>query len=535
MNQENADQGESKQELRKVHIKDLEIEAIEELRGPCDYQVNRLDRKGKTSKYIEQPKKKTDQGEEDADPKWLWEGYEGPKDEDIFAATNKLKHPNPNTEATVAAENSQNQVDTGIAAAQNSQNLTNPGTAEAQNGYNQADTGTKIVGNSHNQASTKGKGQLGRYAWLILVANKRIGLRGKSRTCYKIHRNSEEDEWGTLERMYWSLVAMKEGFLKGYGIYDKTSASLWSRSHFGSECKNEILVNNLNQAFNNYCLPARSSVVISMFEWIRRKLMQRIQIKRQGIERYEGIICQNIQERQEENKIYNRYCIKIYEGDETYEVDSGNTTHVVDFLARTCTCGLWKLTGIPCPYSIATIQKDETHTTEEYVEKCYSKEMYLQICSGKIRPIPSQEDLDYVGADPINPPLVRKQPRRPKKLRRRAAGELRDPTRASRRGLIIYCKRCFRPNPNLRGCKFPIHPKSKFYKESPTKDSTGRSQPAGNAEVGNEDAIATSAAKNTRNIGATTAGVVENAGNMHTATTGVAASVGRNNHPARNA
>ncbi|KAL3498862.1 hypothetical protein ACH5RR_041594 [Cinchona calisaya] len=137
----------------------------------------------------------------------------------------------------------------------------------------------------------------------------------------------------------------------------KIPASLWSTSRFGSECQSDILVNNLNESFNKYYLPARSLAAMSMFEWIRRKLLQRIQ-------------------------------------------------------------------------------------------------------------------------------------------------------------------------------------------EPPTKDSTESSQSVGNAEVGNVDATTTSVVENARNagatgnaknIGATTAGVVENAENMGTATAGVAASVGRNNHQARNA
>ncbi|KAL3498863.1 hypothetical protein ACH5RR_041595 [Cinchona calisaya] len=62
-------------------------------------------------------KAKRDKGEEDADPEWLWEGYEGPEDKDIFATTDKQMQPSPNTKATTAAENSQNEVDPRTTAA----------------------------------------------------------------------------------------------------------------------------------------------------------------------------------------------------------------------------------------------------------------------------------------------------------------------------------------------------------------------------------------------------------------------------------
>ena len=79
-----------------------------------------------------------------------------------------------------------------------------------------------------------------------------------------------------------------------------------------------------------------------------------------------------------------------------------------------------------------------------------------------IKAIPSMNYWDEVEADPIHPPAVRRQPGRPKKMRRREADEPR--ATSTRRGLTVHCKRCFQPGHNSRSCRNAIHPKSKFYK-----------------------------------------------------------------------
>ncbi|KAK4400687.1 hypothetical protein Sango_1174800 [Sesamum angolense] len=63
----------------------------------------------------------------------------------------------------------------------------------------------------------------------------------------------------------------------------KISPEHWARSFFPVHSKCDILVNNLCESFNNYILEARDKPIISMFEWIRTKLMSRLQQKRDAI------------------------------------------------------------------------------------------------------------------------------------------------------------------------------------------------------------------------------------------------------------
>ncbi|KAH6761555.1 hypothetical protein C2S52_018988 [Perilla frutescens var. hirtella] len=76
--------------------------------------------------------------------------------------------------------------------------------------------------------------------------------------------------------------------------------------------------------------------------------------------------------------------------------------------------------------------------------------------------------------DPVQPPLLRKMPGRPKKKRRRAADE-NEPTKSKSArifGIVITCKRCLQPGHNSRTCKNkPVEqvPREKVRRGRPSK------------------------------------------------------------------
>ncbi|XP_028111134.1 uncharacterized protein LOC114309561 [Camellia sinensis] len=86
----------------------------------------------------------------------------------------------------------------------------------------------------------------------------------------------------------------------------ETDLALWARSHFSPRSKCDILVNNLSESFNSYILKARKLPIIFMFEWIKRKLMQRIQVKKAGMAKYSGEISPNIHDKLEKLKVESR-------------------------------------------------------------------------------------------------------------------------------------------------------------------------------------------------------------------------------------
>ncbi|PPD93950.1 hypothetical protein GOBAR_DD09051 [Gossypium barbadense] len=79
----------------------------------------------------------------------------------------------------------------------------------------------------------------------------------------------------------------------------------WSRAHFSTRCKSDLLLNNNSECFNKF-LTLKCYFVYSIWP--------------------------------------------IYVGNEKYEVDCGlGNKHVVDLLNSSCSCRKWDLSGIPCP------------------------------------------------------------------------------------------------------------------------------------------------------------------------------------------
>ncbi|GMP67552.1 hypothetical protein CsSME_00027494 [Camellia sinensis var. sinensis] len=156
----------------------------------------------------------------------------------------------------------------------------------------------------------------------------------------------------------------------------ETNLALWSRSHFSPRSKCDILVNNLSESFNSYILEARELPIISMFEWIKRKLMQRIQIKKTGIEKYTSKICPNIYDKLEKVKVESRNCFATWCRQLEFEVDHFQMRYIVDLSTRTCSYKRWDLSSFPCSHAISAIQINHEQP-EVYMHEYYTKSRYL--------------------------------------------------------------------------------------------------------------------------------------------------------------
>ncbi|XP_024164046.1 uncharacterized protein LOC112171035 [Rosa chinensis] len=124
-------------------------------------------------------------------------------------------------------------------------------------------------------------------------------------------------------------------------------AKHWSRAHFGTHLKCDILLNNLSESFNAFIVPARKKPIVSCFEEIRVKLMRRIQVMRDKMLKHEDTICPKPREILEKNKVK---------------------------AATDC---------IPSGSAIYYMR----HAHEEYVDQCYLKKTYMAIYANTIKPV----------------------------------------------------------------------------------------------------------------------------------------------------
>ena len=69
-------------------------------------------------------------------------------------------------------------------------------------------------------------------------------------------------------------------------------------------------------------LKSRDKPILAMLEWIRVRLITRLYIKREGIQKYAGKLCPSIQDRSEKLKVESKPFSATPAGSFLYEVGS---------------------------------------------------------------------------------------------------------------------------------------------------------------------------------------------------------------------
>lgn len=131
----------------------------------------------------------------------------------------------------------------------------------------------------------------------------------------------------------------------------------FSRHAFSPKAKSDLVVNNLSEVFNKYILDARDKPIVTMVEHIRRKVMVRLSLKRQGGDAVQWEITPIVAGKLEMEKNHARYCWSYQSYLTTWEVHCSDRSFAVDINARTCACHQWQLTGIPCKHAVCALYK----------------------------------------------------------------------------------------------------------------------------------------------------------------------------------
>ncbi|CAL9005975.1 unnamed protein product [Prunus brigantina] len=166
-------------------------------------------------------------------------------------------------------------------------------------------------------------------------------------------------------------------------------AQYWSRSHFKTCYKCDMLLNNLCEAFNSSIVKARDKPILQMLESIRTNLMVRMGNRRVVAFKWKKSVGPRIEKIVEKNKVESGYCIPILSGDMKYQVTNMEGGQcVVDLGTRSCSCMRWDLCGIPCSHAIACISR-RRQDPFDYVDECYKKAAYLKSYNPIISPMPN--------------------------------------------------------------------------------------------------------------------------------------------------
>ncbi|KAG8375322.1 hypothetical protein BUALT_Bualt10G0088200 [Buddleja alternifolia] len=234
-----------------------------------------------------------------------------------------------------------------------------------------------------------------------------------------------------------------------YEWLSKIPSHQWARCFFPNRTKCDVVVNNISESFNSYILETRELHVIQMFEWMRRKIMTRIQVKREGMERFKGTVCPNIMKKIDTQTALSRNCHAIWGSGETYEVMHGLDNHVVVLDEHHCSCGMFQMVGYPCCHAIAAMGFHRKEV-EDYVNSYLKKDVYLRVYSHSRNPIPGMHDFEESSLGKVSTPKVKIGVGRPKKKRIKDGNDIGG-TSGPRKGLTHTCSICGKLGHNKAG------------------------------------------------------------------------------------
>jgi len=127
----------------------------------------------------------------------------------------------------------------------------------------------------------------------------------------------------------------------------------WSKSHFSTNAKCHILLNNTCESFNSMILDARDKPIITLLEKLRYLLMARLQANRDKADRWNSDdICPRIKSILHKNEKDAAGFIPKKSNEWNFEILGGSVSDIwaVDLAGRK-----WTITGIPCKHAISAI------------------------------------------------------------------------------------------------------------------------------------------------------------------------------------
>ncbi|XP_057798030.1 uncharacterized protein LOC131014162 [Salvia miltiorrhiza] len=250
------------------------------------------------------------------------------------------------------------------------------------------------------------------------------------------------------------MEEMKSESEAAYNDFMDREYHRFCRSFVSTACVSDMIDNNVSETFNGYIVKARAKHIITMLEDIRIALRER-QYKKLGlVTGSTDRLCPNIKKKLEKLKHDVRIC-RAHPGlGGKFEVSCYEDRLIVHLGDRTCSCRQWDLCGIPCKHAVAALHFMKEEPTD-YVNECYSVDKYLKAYAYALEPINGKKMWPKGVGYPVEPPMIKSMPGRPKKKRKRDIDE-RDPhnsTRLKRVGLRMTCQKCLQVGHNARTCK----------------------------------------------------------------------------------
>ncbi|KAF9598593.1 hypothetical protein IFM89_028262 [Coptis chinensis] len=242
-----------------------------------------------------------------------------------------------------------------------------------------------------------------------------------------------------VKGMEWRTMEECRKFFKSYGIdntfsfkHNKNDKKRFYFRHMYKNFKKEFKVtNNFSESFNAWILKIRDKPLLHFIDKYIKAVMSLIHERRLLFkEMKEGdLVTFAIEVITKLEKKHNRYKVDGFDNDKYCATDPKSGKHfVVDLIAKTCSCMVWQLGGIPCVHAIAVIRplSPSRESWSKWCSPYFHVEAFKGTYAGSIYPFDNEEDwgkLNY--EDQYLPPPVERKARIPKKQRIRDEDEER--------------------------------------------------------------------------------------------------------------
>ncbi|KAL5788017.1 hypothetical protein ACOSP7_004966 [Xanthoceras sorbifolium] len=209
----------------------------------------------------------------------------------------------------------------------------------------------------------------------------------------------------------------------------------------------------MTESFNSMLGDHRGRTYLQLLEYIRRMIMRRFQQRMEDCEKWKSDLPPTIHLKILKASKESRILRMLSTGNEEYELLGETRAYVAKLNSKTCECGAWQISGVPCSHVMAGISHISgvngiRDKVIEFVDPSLSKTAFIKTYGSIIHPIPDQCVWPEVDAVPLIPPPLKRRPGRPKLQRKK---EQNEKPKEARSGSVI-CKICKKAGHNKRTC-----------------------------------------------------------------------------------
>ncbi|KAL5759376.1 hypothetical protein ACOSP7_017900 [Xanthoceras sorbifolium] len=209
----------------------------------------------------------------------------------------------------------------------------------------------------------------------------------------------------------------------------------------------------MTESFNSMLGDHRARTYLQLLEYIRRMIMRRFQQRMEDCVKWKSDLPPTVHSKILKASKESRILRMLSAGNGEYELLGETRAYVAKLNSKTCECGAWQISGVPCSHVMAGISHISgvngiRDKVVEFVDPSFSKTAFIKTYGSIIHPIPDQCVWPEVDAVPLIPPPLKRRPGRPKLQRKR---EQNEKPKEARSGSVI-CKICKKAGHNKRTC-----------------------------------------------------------------------------------